>query len=104
MRLTACLKLLLVTLSCGVIAEDVYVLDDTGTLGRVFDGIGGISGGGVSRYYYYHLRCLFTPIITVLGYLAPFSELPREREGSDFGLSLSGKINLRLQNLYRMCS
>lgn len=50
--MAACLKLLLVALSCGVIAEDVYVLDDTGTLGRVFDGIGGISGGGVSRYYY----------------------------------------------------
>ena len=41
---------LLVILLCGVVVGDnVYVLDDTPGLGRVFDGIGGLSGGGVSR-------------------------------------------------------
>ena len=39
--------LLLVALGCCGAAAP-YVLDDTGGLGRVFDGIGGLSGGGVS--------------------------------------------------------
>ena len=31
------------------IAAQVYVLDDSAGLGRRFDGIGGLSGGGVSQ-------------------------------------------------------
>ena len=27
--------------------DDIYILDDSPGLGRIFDGIGGLSGGGV---------------------------------------------------------
>ena len=30
-------------------SDDTYTLDDSPGLGRMFDGIGGLSGGGVSR-------------------------------------------------------
>ena len=36
---------LLILLAVGVSGD--YVVDDTGGVGRMFDGIGGLSGGGV---------------------------------------------------------
>lgn len=41
------LLLVVVCWSKPTIGDNVYVLDDTPGLGRVFDGIGGLSGGGV---------------------------------------------------------
>lgn len=37
-----------VLLFFAVFANNAYVLDDSYGKGRIFDGIGGISGGGVS--------------------------------------------------------
>ena len=34
----------------GAAGAETYVVDDTGSKGRVFDGIGGLSGGGVSLH------------------------------------------------------
>ncbi|KAG7226212.1 hypothetical protein INR49_002906 [Caranx melampygus] len=38
----------LVTSYLGLCSSQTYVLDDTGGLGRVFDGVGGLSGGGAT--------------------------------------------------------
>ena len=38
----------LLALSWSAAVNNQYLLDNTGGLGRVFDGIGGLSGGGVS--------------------------------------------------------
>ena len=40
---------ILVALQIAVINGQTYILDDSKGLGRRFDGIGGLSGGGVSR-------------------------------------------------------
>ncbi|XP_056249719.1 galactocerebrosidase isoform X2 [Seriola aureovittata] len=39
---------LFLTSSLGLCSSDTYVLDDNAGLGRVFDGIGGLSGGGAT--------------------------------------------------------
>ncbi|GLD56413.1 galactocerebrosidase [Lates japonicus] len=39
---------LFLTLSLGFCSSHTYVLDDKTGLGRVFDGIGGLSGGGAT--------------------------------------------------------
>ena len=49
-KLLAWVKALLIVLP--IIIDDVcavYVIDDSVGLGRMFDGIGGLSGGGVSQ-------------------------------------------------------
>ena len=56
-----CCLLLLVALGCGT-AANPYILDDTGGLGRVFDGIGGLSGGGVSCMHLWVHGKLMNPI------------------------------------------
>ena len=47
---TFCLSVFLFTCTCNG-----YVIDDTGGLGRRFDGIGGLSGGGVSTRFVFPL-------------------------------------------------
>ena len=42
-------KLLFISLVAVVCGQSTYDVDDTGGLGRQYDGIGGLSGGGV-RY------------------------------------------------------
>ncbi len=44
------LLLSLLWLGAVVAGDGTYSLDDTPGLGRVFDGIGGLSGGGVSPF------------------------------------------------------
>ena len=50
-------------LSAAVCVTDEYVLDDRVGLGRVFDGVGGLSGGGVSWFVWFHflVRAEFKP-------------------------------------------
>lgn len=48
--------LLLVSPGLQPVASLLYVLTDSDGLGRVFDGIGGLSGGGVSRVTTLHFR------------------------------------------------
>ena len=51
---TALLRVLLLALTLG--HARVYVVDDSEGLGRRFDGIGGLSGGGV-RIHVSHCEC-----------------------------------------------
>ena len=43
----AVLYVLLLLLGCFLICSGQYTLDDSHGVGRMFDGIGGLSGGGV---------------------------------------------------------
>ena len=45
-----CLVLLRLHCICASNVGDVYVVDDSVSLGRRFDGVGAISGGGVSNF------------------------------------------------------
>ncbi len=40
---------IVVLVACFANGDDTYTLDDSPGLGRMFDGIGGLSGGGVSN-------------------------------------------------------
>ena len=52
--------LCLLNLTFVTVAEtDTYVIDDHNGLGRRFDGIGGISGGGVSALFSYEAVYIF---------------------------------------------
>jgi hypothetical protein len=67
-----CGFLLLVVLGYCVAATP-YLLDDSGGLGRVFDGIGGLSGGGVSSF---RLCVQFLDASILIGYFSSSGELP----------------------------
>ena len=53
MELTVSAVLSLLSLSLSLGSAQTYVLDDRPGLGRLFDGIGGLSGGGVSSVTFY---------------------------------------------------
>ncbi len=74
---------------CSGAAAQTYVLDDTGGLGRVFDGIGGLSGGGVSLPGQLAVLTV-AELHTNLGYFSSFGKLPREAKSRDPGLSIQG--------------
>uniref|UniRef100_A0A7N6A8D6 Galactocerebrosidase n=1 Tax=Anabas testudineus TaxID=64144 RepID=A0A7N6A8D6_ANATE len=76
-RSRVCVSVLFLALSVHFSSSQTYVLDDKGGLGRLFDGIGGLSGGGVTEFlslslffFFYQMKTTCQPYRSqILDYL-----------------------------------
>ena len=78
---------------CQRVGAQTYVLDDSAGLGRRFDGIGGLSGGGVIvtiNNYGIHLLHITIP----LGHISTAGELSRPPKRPDSRYTLQGTLSV----------
>ena len=72
------------------VGAQTYVLDDSAGLGRRFDGIGGLSGGGVS----YNMESFLLHITIPLGHISTAGELSRPSKRPDSRYTLQGTLSV----------
>ena len=75
---------------CQRVGAQTYVLDDSAGLGRRFDGIGGLSGGGVS----YNMESILLHITIPLGHISTAGELSRPPKRPDSRYTLQGTLSV----------